>query len=73
MGRVVGLLVVVLFVLHHDFWNWSNQELVFGVVPVGLAYHAGFSVAAALLWLFAINFAWPSDVEAWAEEGSNEE
>ena len=68
MGRtliVIGF--VALFVLHQDFWNWDNTSTVFGFMPVGLAYHAGFSIAAALLWLAAIKLAWPAETEAWAE------
>ncbi len=57
----------ILFVLHHDFWWWDDRSLVFGVVPVGLAYHAFFSVAAALLWVCAVRFAWPHEIEAWAD------
>ncbi|XAM00188.1 DUF3311 domain-containing protein [Phycisphaeraceae bacterium D3-23] len=69
MGRyTIWIAALLLFVLHQDFWNWGNRSLVFGFMPVGLAYHAGYSVAAALLWAAAVRFAWPSDVEAWAED-----
>ena len=38
------LLVIAVYVLHQDFWNWKKaQPLVFGFLPPGLAYHAGFS------------------------------
>lgn len=59
---------VALFVLHHDFWNWDNPALVFGVIPVGLAYHAGYSVAAGLLWYLVCRFAWPHSIEQWADQ-----
>jgi len=58
----------VLFALHHDFWNWADYNLVFGFLPVGLAWHTGFSVAAALFWLLVSRFAWPASVERWADE-----
>lgn len=64
---LVWILFVALFVLHHDVWYWSDSSLVLGFMPVGLAWHVGFSVAASLLWLLAIKIAWPSDIEAWAE------
>ncbi|MCP5516426.1 MAG: hypothetical protein H7A45_04110 [Verrucomicrobiales bacterium] len=58
----------VLFVLHHDFWNWDNRALVLGWLPVGLAWHVGFSVAAGLLWAAATRWAWPAHIEVWADE-----
>jgi len=68
MRKVVTLVAITLFVLHQDFWNWSNSRLVFGCMPVGLFYHACYSLAAAALWAFAIKFAWPGEIVAWADE-----
>lgn len=65
---LVWFLFVALFALHHDVWFWGDSSLIFGFMPVGLAWHVGFSIAAGLLWLLAIKIAWPSDIEAWAEE-----
>jgi hypothetical protein len=62
----VWCLVAVLFILHQDFWNWSDTRLVLGFVPVGLAYQIGISVAAALVWVVVIRLAWPRDLERWA-------
>ena len=42
--------MVVLYVLHQDVWFWREaRPLVFGFLPVGLAYHAAYCVAVALL------------------------
>ncbi|MDP6740061.1 MAG: hypothetical protein QF404_08615 [Planctomycetota bacterium] len=68
MARLIWLMVVVLAVLHQDVWNWDSKALVLGFIPVGLAYHALYSVAAALMWMAALRWAWPSGVEAWANE-----
>ena len=68
MKKVVLILAVVLGILHQDFWNWNNSGLVFGFMPVGLFYHACYSLAAATLWAFAIKLAWPSELVSWAEE-----
>ena len=69
-GRtLVWLAVVVLFLAHQDFWWWDNRNLVFGFLPVGLAYHAAFSLVAGLIWALACKFAWPDEIEAWASEG----
>ena len=69
---VVFLLIfVALAVLHQDAWNWSSSNLVFGFMPVGLAYHALYSITAALFWGIVIKFAWPDDLEEWAEGEEN--
>jgi len=59
---------VVLFILHHDYWNWDNPSLVLGFLPTGLAYHAGYSVVVALFWFLVTRFAWPHSIEKWADE-----
>ena len=42
-GRAQWLL---LYVLHQDFWFWREaRPLVFGFLPIGLFYHAAFTVA----------------------------
>jgi cyanate permease len=65
---LIWLLFCVLFVLHQDFWWWGDESIVLGFMPIGLAWHVGFSMAAALLWLAALKWAWPSEVEEWANE-----
>lgn len=58
------LVVVMLYALHQDFWFWrSAHPLVFGFLPVGLAYHAGFTLAAAALMALLVRMAWPSHLE----------
>jgi hypothetical protein len=56
---LVWILVVVLVVLHQDNWNWDNDRLIAGFLPVTLAYHMGLSVAAGFVWYLATRFAWP--------------
>jgi hypothetical protein len=53
-----------MYVLHQDFWFWrSRSPLVFGVLPVGLFYHAAYTLAtAALLWLL-VRLIWPSHLD----------
>jgi hypothetical protein len=60
--------VIVLAVLHQDFWLWDNRSLVFGFLPIGLAYHMLFSIMAAVVWACALKFAWPEEWQAWADE-----
>ena len=47
---------------------WHDESLVFGFLPSGLAYHAAYSIVAAVLWALAIKFAWPHKLEAMAED-----
>src|SRR5216684_8940329 len=59
------LLVVAVYVLHQDFWNWKKPEpLIFGFLPIGLAYHAGYSILAAIMMAVLVKFAWPEHLEA---------
>ena len=61
-----GLCVFLLafYALHQDFWNWrESQPLAFGFLPVGLWYHALYTLAAsAVLWIL-VKVAWPSHLE----------
>jgi hypothetical protein len=61
-------LTVLLYVLHQDVWLWrSARPLVFGFLPVGLFYHAVYTVAATLLLWLLVAQAWPSRLEVEAE------
>lgn len=68
-NKTLWIIFAALFVLHQDFWNWADTSTVLGFLPVGLAYHTGFSIAAALLWAAAVRFGWPEEIEAWADGG----
>ena len=61
--------VLFLAIIHFDFWWWDDRSLWFGFLPVGLGFHALISLAAGITWACAIKYAWPAEVEAWAEEG----
>lgn len=62
------LALAALYGLHQDIWFWRTaRPLVLGFLPIGLFYHACFSVAAAgLMWLL-VTQAWPSRLEAEAD------
>ena len=64
-------LFILLFFAHQDFWLWDDGSLVLGFMPIGLAYHALFSIGCAALGWLAIKTAWPHDLEAFAEESSS--
>ena len=75
MKRVLLVVATVaLYLLHQDFWYWRTAHpLVFGFVPIGLFYQAGFSVAAALLMWLLVKFAWPTHLEEEIEQQSARE
>lgn len=60
---VVGVIILLMVVLHQDTWNWKDGRLVLGFLPVGLAYHAGYSILSALVMLGLVRFAWPAELE----------
>ena len=67
---VIGL-ILLLAVLHHDWWWWDAKEpLVLGFMPIGLAWHAGISLAAGLVGLVAVSFCWPGHLDE--EDGEAE-
>jgi hypothetical protein len=63
------LAFITLYVLHQDIWFWRTaRPLVFGFVPVGLFYHACFSVAASVFMWLLVKFAWPAELEREVEK-----
>ena len=56
----IGL--VVLFLLHNDFWLWDNPQRVLGL-PIGLLYHIGYCIVAGILMMLIINHALPSQLQ----------
>jgi len=62
MKKLVYILIFLLILLHQDFWWWDDIEpLVFGFLPIGLAYHVFLSLAAACVWALAVRYCWPAD------------
>jgi len=56
--------IVALYVFHQDTWWWREATpLVGGFLPIGLAYHGAYCVAAALLMWGLTRFAWPAHLE----------
>lgn len=59
---LIWIAIIALIVLHQDFWFWDTFEpLIFGFLPIGLAYHVGISIAAAFVWFLATKFCYPVD------------
>ncbi len=65
MKRALLLILVgALYVLHQDFWFWRTaRPLVFGFIPIGLFYHACYTVVTAMVMYVLVKYAWPSHLE----------
>ena len=44
----------------------TARPLVFGFLPVGLAYHGAYCLAVALLMWLLTRLAWPAHLERWS-------
>jgi hypothetical protein len=63
MKGLLVLMVLVVLLLHQDVWFWTDKTLVFGFLPIGLAYHIGYSLLAALTMAVLVRFVWPRELE----------
>jgi hypothetical protein len=58
------LAILLLYGLHQDLWFWREaRPLVFGFLPIGLAYHGAYCVLVAVLMWGLTRFAWPAHLE----------
>jgi hypothetical protein len=56
--------IALFYLLHQDWWHWhSARPLAFGFLPVGLWYHALYTLAAALLMAALVRWYWPAGLE----------
>jgi hypothetical protein len=61
---LTALVLLAFFALHQDIWFWRSAEpLVFGVLPVGLAWHAGYTLAVSVVMAILVRRAWPAHLE----------
>ncbi len=72
MHTAIGiLLVALLYVLHQDVWFWRQaRPFVFGALPVGLFYHAAFTVVTSAVLAVLVKVLWPANLDS---EGSDAE
>jgi Protein of unknown function (DUF3311) len=65
MRRLGWLIAIaVLYGLHQDIWFWRTAHpLVFGFLPVGLAYHAAYCIAVSLVMWTLTRLEWPDHLE----------
>ena len=61
---VAALIVAVSYALHQDIWFWRTaRPQVFGFLPIGVFYHAAFTVASSILLWLLVKYAWPAHLE----------
>ena len=61
---ILAAVVLIVYVLHQDFWFWREaRPFVFGFRPIGLFYHAAFTIASSVLLLVLARYAWPAHLE----------
>ena len=73
--KAIGLVVVIvlLYVLHQDIWFWRTaRPIVFGFLPVGLAYHGAYCIATALLMWVLTRVAWPHHLDRSSAEDAED-
>jgi hypothetical protein len=52
------------YLLHQDLWFWREaRPLVFGFLPVGLAYHGAYCLLVGVLMWWLTRTAWPAHLE----------
>jgi len=73
MAAFISLVLALFYALHQDFWFWREaRPLVFGFLPIGLFYHAAYTLAtAALLW-WLVRGHWPTHLEEGGADRSHE-
>ena len=63
-GIAAAVIVAALYVLHQDFWYWrAARPLVFGFLPIGLFYHAAFTLVTSLALWWLVRLVWPAHLD----------
>jgi hypothetical protein len=61
---VAWLVVSAVYVLHQDLWFWREaRPLVFGFIPIGLFYHAAYTLAVSVMLAWLVRRYWPAHLE----------
>jgi hypothetical protein len=65
MSRAAAALIVLgLYALHQDVWFWNDATpLVFGVLPIGLAYHVAYALVTGVIMAVLVRTSWPEHLD----------
>jgi hypothetical protein len=61
--RPFAPVVLLLLILHQDFWNWRAARPFILGLPVGLWYHVAYTLGAALLMALLVRYCWPDHLD----------
>jgi hypothetical protein len=60
-----ALVVAAMYALHQDVWFWREaRPLVFGFLPIGLFYHAAYTLALSIMLAWIVRRHWPGYLDA---------
>ena len=60
-----AFIVAALYALHQDVWFWrAARPLVFGFLPIGLVYHAAYTIVVSALLAWLVRVHWPGHLDA---------
>lgn len=65
--RLLYVALLAIFLLHNDLWWWNDARRVLGM-PIGLTYHIGLCLAAAVVLALLARRTWPPEKDVEAEE-----
>jgi hypothetical protein len=66
---LLAIALLAFFALHQDVWFWREaRPLVFGILPVGLAYHAAYTLSVSVLMAVLVRRYWPSHLDGHLED-----
>ena len=66
---MAAFVVAAIYALHQDVWFWRDaRPLVFGFLPIGLFYHAAYTMAVSVLLSWLVRRHWPAHLDAAAPE-----
>ena len=66
-NAIVWGLVLLLLILHQDYWQWEHNPVLFGFMPYTMAYNIGISLATGMLWIVVCFVLWPKHLERFAD------
>ena len=56
--------MAALYALHQDAWFWKTaRPLVLGFMPIGLFYHAAYTVMTSLVLVVLNRLLWPAHLD----------
>ena len=61
------LAIIVLYLLHNDFWLWDRPTFMLGI-PIGLLYHIGFCIVTSILMMVLVKYSWPHHLDSSGKE-----